>query len=194
MQNWNCRIDGVTPYMQHRMDDIPLEDWEMGKRGNIIERIDATWPTIKSAEYHSYFDESTMQYFIPSEHIRGSLINGGGYVKAKVGNARKSMANIVAGMFDVIPEMIYCPKYDEMDKRSAVNRNTKGRVMVVRPRWNVWFAEFLLQIGENTVTEPMIREIFRNAGDYCGMGSYRPTAKGKFGRYKLTSLDKLANT
>ena len=37
---------------------------------------------------------------IPTEQIKGSLIGAGAMLKSKVGNARKSMKNIVAGMFN----------------------------------------------------------------------------------------------
>ena len=37
MKKYQINIKGVTPYMQHRMDDQKLEDWEK-QRGKIIER------------------------------------------------------------------------------------------------------------------------------------------------------------
>lgn len=192
MQSWKVVLESVTPYMQHAMRDIPLEKWEAGHRPHIIERPDANDDDEKRAEYHSYFDVAQNSYYIPDEHIRGALIMGGSFVKSKVGNARKSMTNIVAAMFEIKPEHLLIPPYDIIDKRSAVNKNIKGRVMVVRPMWSQWKVSFTLEIGEDSVTKPMITEIFRSAGAYVGMGSYRPTAKGKYGRFQVVELIKIS--
>lgn len=40
MKQYKIEIQGVTPYMQHRMDDAKLEQWEK-LRGPIHERPDA---------------------------------------------------------------------------------------------------------------------------------------------------------
>ena len=77
-------------------DDTKLEEWEKNRK-LIIERDDVAKEDAIRAEFHSYRDEQG--FYIPSEHIRGALINAGAMVKSKVGNSKKSMKNIVAGMF-----------------------------------------------------------------------------------------------
>lgn len=194
MQEFQVKIKGVTPLMQHRMDDTKLESWEKS-RGHIIERADVSHEDAVRAEFHSYFQQENSPekgfYYIPSEHIRGALIGAGSYVKSKVGTRSKSMKVIVAAMFQVFPEQIPIPHFDAIDKRSAVNKNVKARVIVVRPKWTEWEAEFLLQIGEDSITKETITELFRTAGDYVGIGSFRPEHNGSFGRFKLVELKKL---
>ena len=104
MKKYNVELESVTPYM--RMDDKKLEDWEKNRRF-IIERDDIAKEDQLRAEFHSYQDEEG--FFIPAEHIRGSLINAGAMVKSKVGNSKKSMKNIVAGMFFIEEEKIRLP-------------------------------------------------------------------------------------
>src|SRR3954463_8210863 len=139
---YDVKIVGTSPYMQHRMDDISLAEWEKS-RGMIMERPGSNWEDTKWAEYRCYRNEESNCY-IPKEHIKGALIGGGGYHKAKVGGRSKSMSTIVAGMFRINPEQINMPEYDKIDKRSGVNHNVKGRVMIVRPKWSVWEAKFIL--------------------------------------------------
>lgn len=186
MKKYKVIIEGVTPYMQHRMDDIKLDAWEK-LRPPIHERPEVSREDTVRAEYHCYRSPNGPCY-IPAEQIRGALIGAGTYVKAKVGGRSKSMKTIVAAMFMVTPEQIEIPEYDLIDKRSAVNRNIKGRVIVVRPKWSEWSAEFTLSIDEDSITIQTITQIIEYAGKYVGIGSFRPTNNGLFGRFNLISI------
>lgn len=185
---YKVKIEGITPYMQHRMDDVKLSEWEKNRK-QIIERPDANQEDVTKAEFHSYRNKEGNLY-LPSEHLRIAFINGGGYLKSKVGTKTKSMKSIIAAVLMITPEQILMPEYDEIDKRSAVNRNVKARVMVVRPKWITWEAEFDMILDNGTMTKEMITELITVTGNYVGIGSYRPTNNGYFGRFKLKTLDK----
>lgn len=187
MKTYEVKIKGITPYMQHRMDDVKLDEWEKNRK-QIIERPDVAHEDAVRAEFHCYRN-GTGKCFIPSEHIRGALINAGGMVKSKVGNSKKSMKNIVAAMFFVTPEHIEMPEYDAIDKRSAVNKNIKARVISIRPKWNDWSASFQLNIDNDSITTATIKEIISQAGNYIGIGSFRPTNNGMFGRFTLETFE-----
>lgn len=184
---FKIKIKGKTPYMQHRMDDTKLSEWEK-KRGSIIERPEVSQGDATRAEYHCYRNGKC---YIPAEHLRGAMINAGSFLKAKVGNSRKSMKNIVAAMFFVEPEQITIPDYDAIDKRSAVNRAVKARVITIRPKWNKWQVEFTLLIDNETITQETVRELLEYAGNYVGIGSFRPQNNGMFGRFEVVSIKKI---
>lgn len=188
MKKFKCSIVSKTPYMQHRMDDQKLEDWEKNRK-LIIERDDIAKEDQVRAEFHSYQDKEG--FFIPTEQLKGSLIGGGAMVKSKVGNAKKSMKNIVAGMFFIEEEKLRLPKEYVVDKRSAVNKNIKARVICIRPKWEEWKANFTLLVDNDTVTQETIKEIINNAGNFVGIGSFRPTNNGSFGRYTLTNIQEV---
>lgn len=185
MRNYKVKIVGKTPYMQHRMDDQKLEEWEKNRK-TIIERDDVAKEDVVRAEFHSYSDKDG--FYIPSEHIRGALINAGAMVKSKVGNSRKSMKNIVAGMFFIKEDKLRLPDKYDIDKRSAVNRNIKGRVISIRPKWEQWDATFTLQVDNDTITKETVTEIIKNAGAYIGIGSFSPRCNGMFGRFELDMI------
>ena len=190
MKAYKVRIKGSSPYMQHRMDDQTLAAWEEG-RGMIIERLGLNTPDQVKAEFHCYRNDDG-HCFIPSSQIKAALIEAGKLVKGKVGSATKSMKNIVAGMFLVTPEQILLPDYDTIDKRSAVNRNVKARIITVRPKWNVgWEVEFTLKVKIDTLTPEMIKNIIQYAGEYIGIGSFRPTNNGEFGCYDVVSITEM---
>jgi hypothetical protein len=184
MKKFEVSIKGKTPYMQHRMDDKKLEEWEK-QRGKIIERDDIAQEDLIKAEFHCYRNGKC---YMPSEHIRQSLINAGAFMKSKVGNSRKSMTNIVAAMFFIEPEEIELPDFDKIDKRSAVNYNVKGRVIVIRPKWTNWNVQFILLVDNDTITKETVAGLLGYAGNYVGIGSYRPQHKGMFGRFTVEKL------
>lgn len=186
MKSYKVKITGLSPYMQHRMDDQKLEAWEK-LRGKIMERPETSHEDAIRAEYHCYRNESGSCY-IPSDHIRGALIGAGTYVKAKVGGRSKSMKTIVAATFVPAEDQILIPDYDAIDKRSAVNRNVKARVLVLRPKWTTWNAEFTLNVHEDTISIAQIKELLTYAGNYVGIGSFRPTNNGMFGRFEVESI------
>lgn len=175
--------------MQHRMDDIKLEEWEKN-RGLIMERPELSHDDLVRAEFHC-FRNKTGQCYIPADHLRGSLIGAGSMVKAKVGGRAKSMKQVVAAMFMVSPEEIMIPDFDSLDKRSAVNKNNKARVVVVRPKWTTWEASFALNVMNDTITKETIKSVLEYAGDYIGIGSFRPTNNGMFGRYQIDSFENI---
>lgn len=175
---YKVKIEGITPYMQHRMDDVKLEEWEKSRK-HIIERPEVGIEDAKRAAFHAY-QNGDGRCFIPSEQLRIAFINGGGYLKSKVGNSKKSMKGVVAAILRISPEEILLPDYDQIDKRSAVNKNVKARVMVVRPKWSEWEAEFDMILDNGTITEETIKELIDTTGNYVGIGSYRPTNNGYF--------------
>lgn len=185
---YKVKIEGVTPYMQHRMDDVKLEAWEKNRK-HIIERPDVNQDDLKRAEFHAYRNKDG-KLFLPSEHLRQAFINGGGYLKSKVGIKTKSMKSVIAAMLMINPEEILLAEFDEIDKRSAVNKNIKARVMVIRPKWLKWEAEFDMIFDNETLTQETITELITTTGNYVGIGSYRPTNNGYFGRFKLINLEK----
>ena len=188
MKEYKIEIEGVTPYMQHRMDDTKLEQWEKNRK-LIIERDDVSKEDAIRAEFHSYNDKEG--FYIPAEHLVGAFINAGALVKSKVGNGKKSMKNIVAGMFSIKEPKLRLPKEYEIDKRSAVNRNIKARVISIRPKWNIWKANFTLLVDNDTITKETVEQIIIYSGQYIGIGSFRPTNNGMFGRFKLNSIKEL---
>jgi len=179
----------MEKYMQHRMDEQKLSDWETNRK-QIIERDDIAYPDLVRAEFHCYRN-GTGKCFVPSEHLKQALINGGTQVKSKMGNSRKSMTNIVAGLFVVSPEHIDIRDFDTIDKRSAVNQNIKGRVMVIRPRWDNLDITFNVLVKNDTITNETVKEIIDQAGIMFGIGSYRPQHKGEFGVFEVTKFKEI---
>lgn len=48
-----------------------------------------------------------------------------------------------------------------------------------------------LIVDEDSITTETITQIIEYAGKYVGIGSFRPTNNGLFGRFGLTSIEKV---
>ena len=103
------------------------------------------------------------------------------------------MTNIVAGLFTISPEEIIIRQYDTIDKRSAVNRNVKARIITTRPRWNDLDLEFTVNVKNDTITKETVKSIIENAGIMYGIGSYRPEHKGEFGVFEIKEFKEIKN-
>lgn len=186
MKRYEVKLKSKTPYMQHRMDDAKLEEWEK-LHSLTVTRTDVAQTDAVRAEYHCYRNAEGKCY-IPSSHLIGSLITAGTYVKSKVGAQTKSMKSIVAGMFIIEPFEIIVPDYDTIDKRSAVNKVTKARIITIRPMWSKWEVSFTLLVDNDTIALAMIKQLFDFAGNNVGIGSFRPTNNGMYGRFELVDI------
>lgn len=189
MKSYSLALKSLSPYMQHRMDDMSLSEWEKCRR-QIIERPEVSQADTHRAEYHCYRNSEGCCY-IPAEQLRGSLINAGTYMKSKVGARSKSMKTIVAATFMIAPDEILIQDWDAIDKRSAVNKNIKGRVMVIRPKWSEWEATVTLNCHESSITKETIKQLFDYSGSYVGIGSFRPTNNGLFGRFEVLGIKEM---
>jgi len=189
MKQFTVTVKGKSPYMQHRMDTESLDLWE--KKHNLtITRPEVSQEDSVRAEYHCYRNQKGKCY-IPAEHFRQAMIGAGTFIKSKVGASTKSMKGIVAAMFTVSPEEILLPDYDGIDKRSAVNRVVKARIITVRPKWSNWKVTFKLLIDNDTITKEIVQQLLTFAGSNVGIGSYRPTNNGQFGRFEVVDLKEL---
>lgn len=177
----------TSQYMQHRMDDTKLQEWEK-KRKKIIEREGLDITDYKQALYHSYNDENG--FYIPAEHFKQSFILAGATVKSKMGTSSRSLKPVIAGSWQIQEDKFYIPEFDEVDVRSAVNNNVKARVTTRRPKWNNWKVEMHLITDdlENPLTVQTIHEVLSTSGRNIGIGSYRPQHVGEFGRFTIKSI------
>jgi hypothetical protein len=62
----------------------------------------------------------------------------------------------------------------------------KAKHVRVRPRFNIWEASGTVTVFEPKITQTAFQRILDVAGQYCGIGDWRPsapTAPGQFGRF-----------
>jgi hypothetical protein len=190
MRSFSVVIKGESPYMQARLDAAKLEKSEK-KRGKLIEREDARLTNEQRAEELCYRNKDGKCY-IPSTQLYGVLINAGSHFKTKVGASSKSLKTLVAGMISISPFEIIMPDYDEVDAQPGSNRFA-GKIMLYRPKWSTWKAEFTLHVNNDSITDETLIDLLTVGGSNYGIGAYRPQKSGPYGRFKLSSFKEIKN-
>ena len=77
----------------------------------------------------------------------------------------------------------------EVDSRSYINKNTKGRGMIHRPRFEEWGAKFELIVNEDILDESIILKLLNEGGEIIGIGSMRPEKGKGFGTFQVVSWE-----
>lgn len=133
---------------------------------------------------------------VPVLAPRGAMIEAAKSFKLK--GSRSSLGALLTGCevepMEHVPIMRDGKPVTEyvIDSRRAVNKNTKGAIIVHRPKfaagWRITFSiildDGLFKISDEEVRETLT-EVLNDAGMRKGIGSYRPAKGGWFGRFKV---------
>jgi hypothetical protein len=184
MKKYLVKIEGTSPYMQHRMNEAELKKNEK-KSGSIIKKNTSSEAIM--AEAFAYRNAAG-KYYIPNEHLRYCFINGSKWVKGKIGGIKRNLSYVVAPTWTIEESEIILPDNYEIDSRSVPNK-TGDRVMLYRPKWFPWSARFTLCIDIDEMTDEDIIQIIEYGGSKCGIGAFRAQSKGLFGKFKLINCE-----
>ncbi len=75
----------------------------------------------------------------------------------------------------------------EVDSRPVVIPSTKGRIMRHRPRLDEWSADLTISVDEEVLDCDTIQILLTEGGKRIGVGDFRPSCGGSFGRFLIKS-------
>ena len=173
----NIEITGITPLLMNKFN---INEQKVKKEKNLTPREDA--------KPKCYENEQGILYY-PTTNIYAALIEAGKFHKdgkVKVTTARSSL--IPAGLM-IDDEIVYFTKPEtwEVDSRAVVVPSTGGRIVCHRPRLDEWCLNFSLNLDLKMFTPNFIRTLIDDAGSKVGLGDFRPSRKGIFGRFVVTN-------
>jgi hypothetical protein len=173
----NIQITGVTPLLMHRFN---IDEHEAKvKDKNLSPR--------EQASRVCYQDESG-KLFYPTTNIYAAIIEAGRFHKdgkSKITTARSSLVPAAVMMEG---ESVYFSKPDtwEVDSRAVVVPSTGGRIVCHRPRLDKWCLDFALTLDTKMFSPTLLRALIDDAGQKVGLGDFRPSRKGIYGRFVVT--------
>lgn len=85
---------------------------------------------------------------------------------------------------DVQPEWLFVP--------SNGRRGGETRVEKCFPLIKYWEADWIIQVVDESVTKDVLEHHLHEAGLFMGVGRFRPSKNGIYGRFALDSLDVLS--
>lgn len=181
MKQVTIKIQGISPLLINKFQDnasLP----KVSKKGH---QTDRGTPR-QQAEKTAYYDEDTKLLWVPSIWLKGAVTNISSDYRLR--NSRKNSKSVIGGCFRPITEKIYFEEnYKleniEIDSRPVVIQ--RARVMKHRARIERWTLTFIFEIEDDIIPLEDINEMVTDAGRRSGIGDYRPSKGGPFGRFQV---------
>jgi hypothetical protein len=141
-----------------------------------------------------WLDDKHTSLAVPARALRGAFIKAGAKFKA----GKISLATLITGSLHIEPEMIslHTKTYEEQTE-GVVNPNTKGRIIISRPRIpKGWQLTFTIGFDDEwlplSVMQKTFPEVIAAAGQLVGILAYRVEKKGPHGTFRLAEYKLLA--
>src|SRR4029077_13454820 len=191
-----CR--GLTPLFMNRMSESTLEQLRTKIKPPKTAKMGSTMTPREEAETKLYTHDGAPM--IPGENLMACLIAAGVFVrldgKRQISTGKSTVLPGLMSLLDFIlpvwvPDSKKSAKW-EADVRKGVNPNGGEAVAICRPRFDAWSFEARILIEENEIGENAIRDLWDKAGKRCGLGDFRPSHKGIFGRFVVEKWERMA--
>lgn len=173
-------IEGVSAILINRFKEQAEVPQKMKKAG----KKDYGTPR-EQAESTAYADDDS-KIWIPSTWIKGALATVSS--DYKLPSSRKSVKSVIGGAVIPKDEKIYFKenyiiKNIEIDSRPCVVQ--RARIMRHRARLEKWSLRFHLEVFDDILDLSNVNEMLTDAGRRAGIGDFRPSKGGPFGRFQV---------
>ncbi len=176
MKSYHVQISGITPLIVNRFH----EEAQQEATGGVHVRKERPSPEQDAAD--RLYQNGEGPYY-PAENIRQSIIAAAS--RTKIGR-RGATTDVAAATF-ITPFALPITGIWHVDSRPVVIPATRGRVLRHRPMFDEWSITFTLQVDTNLIDAATVRKIIDDAGNYAGIGDFRPARKGPYGRFRVDS-------
>ena len=190
MEIVKVEIQGTSPLLMNKFTDATA----LQVSGNTSTVLTGNKGTPREqAEKKLYADEHGVLH-LPGPNIFRAIIDAGAFHKAgrtKITTHKSSLVPAAVALVELACPLRGPdgdPKW-EVDSRSVVIPATGGRVMCHRPRLDAWQIAFTLEVDTSMFATPLVRQLVDDAGKRIGLGDFRPSRKGPFGRFVVTKWE-----
>lgn len=199
----SVRIEGLSPLLLHKVPDsllFPEGGNSGGKPGKARAVFGGQEDTPRlQAEASLYMSNGNSKAkpvpIMPGPNLFRCIIEGGRFHKLGRNKVTTRDSSLVAAgvMIQEIEIPIIFTKPWEVHSRMVTNQAIKAKIPSHRPRFDEWALEFTLLIDTTVFDLKLVRAIVDDAGKKIGLGSHRPDCKGPFGRFVVTSWEKVTD-
>ena len=180
---------GASPLMMDPMTEETLDGLATGVHPPI--KKDTPHEQVAGAKV---MKNAAGEIAIPIENLFAALAEAGRRVKYK-GMSKMSTATTTTlpEYFQLLSDDLLLvdnnlkPLTDEaweVDKRRGCLKDGTA-VCIRRPKFATWNFMVEFEYDENQISEAQLAELFKIAGAVMGLGSFRPSCKGRFGTFKV---------
>jgi hypothetical protein len=184
-------IEGTTALICNKFGDAAAWASTNGTRTAVVGGSKGTPLEIASAKVYEGLDGKPM---IPQPNLMRCLVEGGRYHKAGKKQITTNKESLLYACVDIegaeIP-LVHREPW-RVDTRAVVIPATGGRVLAHRPMFDDWSLTFVVELDETFIAPTLWRAIVDDAGRRVGLGDYRPSKKGPYGKFVVTSWQVLS--
>lgn len=183
-------IQGITPLICNKFTDEAARAATNGTRGS--NRGDRGTER-EIAESKLYLDNEGHPC-IPQPNLLSCLVEGGAWHKIGKKQVTTKASSLLYSCLDVVGVMIPIEHEQpwSVDVRPVVIPSTKGRILAFRPRFDDWRLTFEIELTAEIIGAKFARNIIDDAGMKVGLGDFRPSRKGPYGRFNIKHWQEVA--
>ena len=181
----DIRIEGTTALICNRFTDAAAESSSSGSRGSSAAQDRGTPQEIAQGKLYIGLDGNFM---IPQPNLMRSIVDAGRFHKVGKTQLTTSKSSILYGCVDIEgAEIAILHKQPwKVDTRAVRIPSTGGRILAHRPMFDDWALEFTVKLDTSILGAKLFRQVVDDAGSRIGLGDFRPSTKGPYGRYVVT--------
>lgn len=178
------------PLMMDQMSEAVLTSLRTGVR-QVIKKDRAVEDIAKDKIYRN--DDGKIG--IPVTMLYAALASAGQKVayqgRTNISTAEKTL---LFGLLEIQEEFMPFPIPEGKDEPVWKVDQRRGRladgtaVCLVRPKFMEWGFSCTVDFDDKEIQEGTVRKLFEIAGRFMGLGSFRPSCKGPFGRFLVESI------
>lgn len=195
---YSISILGISPMLQNPMTDDTLDELIYGSAGR--RKPPKTDVTIQDIAMKRLCLGPNGEFGVPANYLFAALVDAGRHViydkKTKLSTRESSL---VPSLLSIIPDVVteagdgFLPFKDQKakwiaDKRRGVLAANGAAVAIVRPKFPTWSFDVKIEVDLDMVAIEKIQDLFKAAGRFSGLGDFRPSKKGAFGRFNVVDF------
>lgn len=183
-----CR--GISPLLMNKIDDATLLNLRRpgGKKAKTRERPELP----RDEAVGKVYTTRDGKPYLPTENLLACLIAAGQFVrldgKRQVSTAKSTTLPAFLSLEDQHLDLRApgggSPDW-ETDIRPGRNPNGGEMVCLVRPRFDAWEFDVTCTVDLDEIGMALVRQLFDTAGKRIGLGDFRPSRKGPFGKFNV---------
>jgi hypothetical protein len=187
MKTFAISLKGITPLLLNKFTDAALMSIASGKRKS------------SAAPSNTPFDEAESKLYtndagvpvIPACNLMSCITEGGKFFKQGKSQLTTSRHSIIPALiqFSIIEIPIIHDVTWQVDVRPVVNPATNMRNVRYRPRFDDWKLDVEITLDTDELSEALFRDVVDAAGNKIGLGDFRPSRKGPYGRFKVVKWE-----
>ena len=183
---------GIAPMLMNRISEATLLSVRDKTAKKAMNKVVLAPREEANGKVHTTEDGKPI---IPANVMMANLISAGKFIMLdKKRQLSTATSSLLPSFLTILEPFAYIKTKDqkstakwEVDMQAGKNPNGGELVCIVRPRFDDWSIKFTFELDLDTLPETTYRQLFDYAGVRCGLGDFRPSKKGIYGKYVVQS-------